>query len=354
MLLLLNLPVSVIRDQLACLPDKQAGCRGKCITGGRAHGCIDPPPVPGQCSFPRARAAHLCGLWQKCAAVNCHKSNLHCQARGHAYTLAHSFGDVEVFVPVPAPDKQNQSSALLQGAHIQGSLFQGAACHGRLRRDTSVAYAGSVQVLNCSSANSGMCTLTSAPPLVVQHAEKRLRQLTHERKRLLEVDAQLLFTPVATADPLVAPEVPEDLFSEQLAYERAHAKHYFLADSQYIYRTFFKSKRKGFFIEAGGLNGASDGSNSLFFERYLHWRGLMVEASPLNFALLYTRRPLAYRLEAALASEQQILRFSGHGCCGKINSAGDGYQVHAMPIGPILQAMGIKRVDFWSLDVSLH
>ena len=37
-----------------------------------------------------------------------------------------------------------------------------------------------------------------------------------------------------------------DLFSEQHAYELKHAKHYFLADSQYIYKQFFKRKKGGF------------------------------------------------------------------------------------------------------------
>jgi len=38
-------------------------------------------------------------------------------------------------------------------------------------------------------------------------------------------------------------------------------------------------KRKGFFIEAGANDGVAQ-SNSLYFERYLGWRGLLVEAIP--------------------------------------------------------------------------
>jgi len=295
------------------------------------HGCLEPAPVPGQCSFPRNRAVHLCSKWARCMVVNCGSDRLDCQARGSSHILLPSFNDAEAFLPVR--DEPNKT------------------CTARLGRKASApVYAGPVSMLNCSSMG---CTLLAAPTTHVQRADKRLRVLQHQRQ-LIEANLDLMplmYSPVTEAPP---PILLADLaapLGEQRAYEHAFAKHYFLADAQYIYNHFFPTKRNGFFIEVGGLNGAADGSNSFFFERYMGWRGLMVEASPINFAKLFTRRPLAFRLEAALGPHYQTLQFSGDGCCGKVMSNNEGYQVRSIPIGFVLKAMGIQRVDFWSLDV---
>ncbi len=214
-------------------------------------------------------------------------------------------------------------------------------------------YAGGVQTISCSSSE---CTLGPAPQRRLQQAERRLHRLSLGRV-LVEADPKtplLLYAPVkaVSASSAVSPDVSAPAH-ERSAYEAAFVHHYFLADAQHIHRTYFPLKRDGFFIEVGGLSGAADGSNSLFFERYLGWRGLMVEASPFNFANLFTRRPLAWRLEAALGANTTTLSFSGHGCCGKVigGSGGDSYRVRAVPIGQVLKAMGVSRVDFWSLDV---
>jgi len=325
-----------VLPDLSCMPAQKAGCKGPCITGGKFHGCIEPPPIPGQCSFPRQQAVHLCSLWRRCAAVNCASHRLDCQARGEDHQVLHSFGDAEVFIPRHSVLTNNISSAM---------------CYARLRRKATVPrHSGNVQMLRCSS--DGRCSVATASQHAVRSAERRLRQ--HARQRHVsdaDPKIQLLFAPIE------APEIAKHvdlvpLHGEQLAFEAKYDHHYFMADCMYIRKQFFPTKRNGFFIEVGGLNGAADGSNSFFFERFLNWRGLMVEASPLNFAGLFTRRPLAYRLETALGAKPQTLRFSGHGCCGKVAGGAHSYSVQVLPIGPILQAMGVNCVDFWSLDVS--
>jgi len=204
-----------------------------------------------------------------------------------------------------------------------------------------------VQALSCSS---GWCGLTAAPQETVREAEKRLRQHTLQR-RLIKSDPYplLLFAPIEAS---IKNPGTEPLPGESIAFKSAYQHHYFMADGLYIHRQFFPAKRDGFFIEVGGLDGAADGSNSFFYERYLNWRGLMIEASPFNFANLFMRRPLAYRLEAALGAQPQTLRFAGHGCCGKVVNGDDSYRVQTVPIGQVLRAMAVQRVDFWSLDVS--
>jgi hypothetical protein len=44
-------------------------------------------------------------------------------------------------------------------------------------------------------------------------------------------------------------------------------------------------KTGGFFIECGALDGET-GSNTLYLERFLGWRGLLVEANPSNVEML--------------------------------------------------------------------
>ncbi|EOD17996.1 hypothetical protein EMIHUDRAFT_196010 [Emiliania huxleyi CCMP1516] len=339
----LLLSASIVEDtDVACIPAHKADCVGRCLTGGKQRGCMDPPPVPGQCSFPRKQAVDLCARWPRCSAVNCAASRLDCQARGYGHSTLLSFGDADLFMP------RRAASALA------AQNLSSVVCTARLLREPKASvYAGGVQALSCSSLE---CTLAPAPQRRLQQAEQRLRRLSL-RKVLVEADPDaplLLYAPVAAASAsvVVAPDVSAPAH-ERTVYESDFAKHYFLADAHHIYRTYFAQKRDGFFIEVGGLNGAADGSNSLFFERHLGWRGLMVEASPLNFAGLFTRRPLAWRLEAALGASTQTLSFSGHGCCGKVigGAGGDSYRVRAVPIGRVLKAMGVARVDFWSLDV---
>lgn len=78
---------------------------------------------------------------------------------------------------------------------------------------------------------------------------------------------------------------------ERNAYHRRFDTDYFVADAMYVYNRFFaKSTRRGFFVESGALDGSVYGSNSYYFERYLGWNGLLVEASSRNFDRLRIRR----------------------------------------------------------------
>lgn len=331
-MLIMLAAASLQTDYIHCLPAQKADCSGMCLTGRRHHGCIEPPPVPGQCSFPRKDAVALCSRWQRCAAVNCATSRQDCQARGSNHKLLPSFGDAEVFIPATETNFSR-------------------VCHARLRRELKISrYASDVRSLHCSAL--GHCNLRNATQELVRGEGRRLHRLS-QQSRVVEAYIQsppLLYFPVVTPHPVVAPDA-KPIPNEEAAYRSTYASHYFLADAQYVFAKFFPFKTDGFFIEVGGLNGAADGSNSWFFERYRNWRGLMAEASPLNFARLFTRRPFAYRLEAALGPAFATLEFSGHGCCGKVAGGSESYHVRSMPIGAVLRAMGIQHVDFWSLDV---
>ena len=52
---------------------------------------------------------------------------------------------------------------------------------------------------------------------------------------------------------------------------------------------FFKNLKNGFFVEIGAYDGIK-GSNCFFFEKFMNWKGIAVEASPLNFKKLTQNR----------------------------------------------------------------
>jgi FkbM family methyltransferase len=58
---------------------------------------------------------------------------------------------------------------------------------------------------------------------------------------------------------------------------------------RYLQQHFFENKRDGVFVDVGAFDGIA-GSNTLFFEKFMGWRGLCIEADPLQFARLKTFR----------------------------------------------------------------
>jgi hypothetical protein len=56
-------------------------------------------------------------------------------------------------------------------------------------------------------------------------------------------------------------------------------------------------------VECGALDGETR-SNTLRFERYLNWSGLLVEADPLNFAKMETKKRKAYLSPSCLSTKR--------------------------------------------------
>ena len=56
-----------------------------------------------------------------------------------------------------------------------------------------------------------------------------------------------------------------------------------------IKKTFFDSKKKGFFVEIGAFDGIN-GSNCYHFERFLNWDGVAIEPSEIQFEKLKKNR----------------------------------------------------------------
>ena len=49
-----------------------------------------------------------------------------------------------------------------------------------------------------------------------------------------------------------------------------------------MFELFGRKKRDGFFVEAGAHNGV-EASNTLYFEKKMGWKGLLVEPNPDTF-----------------------------------------------------------------------
>ncbi len=230
--------------------------------------------------------------------------------------------------------------------------------------------------LTCSLHSDGACipTVTNQFQDLVAEARERLHEI--KRRQVMTLDPKfvpplILYAPAART--IWRSNEPRTL-DEYLNKYRSDA---WLAPVIRVHETFFAQTpvQQGFVLEAGGLDGNVAGSNSYLFERFLGWKGLMVEANQLNFATLLATRPGIYRAETALCPTSGNLSFMSAGCCASVAGKvaphrgkglkdgkwGDShveprssneYKVRCTPIGPLLRAMGVPRVDFFSLDVS--
>ncbi|XP_065351451.1 uncharacterized protein LOC135946904 [Cloeon dipterum] len=115
----------------------------------------------------------------------------------------------------------------------------------------------------------------------------------------------------------------------------------------------------GFFIECGALDGETR-SNSLYFERFLDWKGLLVEADPLNIQEVVQKRRKAWLAPTCLSLKRkpQLVKYMQARNIGRIlgtkehdNFKGSLTDLLCIPITTLLLALDKKRVDYFSLDV---
>lgn len=76
----------------------------------------------------------------------------------------------------------------------------------------------------------------------------------------------------------------------------------------FIYHTFiiyshFLIKEHGFFMESGAHDG-EDLSNTLFFERFRQWTGLLIEPQPQFYKKLKMKNRKSYTLNACICANQ--------------------------------------------------
>lgn len=137
-----------------------------------------------------------------------------------------------------------------------------------------------------------------------------------------------------------------------------------------------KNKSQGFFVESGAYDGVTY-SNSLYFESTLRWNGLLIEANPtlhtkilnsshrtcsvINSCLSPTSHPtrLQFRLAGPIGglvghiSSAHSNRISNEIQAGEpwmTDGGGRDTFVNCWPLHSLLRYMGVRHVDYWSLD----
>ena len=137
-----------------------------------------------------------------------------------------------------------------------------------------------------------------------------------------------------------------------------------------ILKHFFSQPLKcgGTFVEMGALDGLKL-SISLFFERHLSWKGLLIEPNPENYKLVLTNRPNTTSFGVAASDcPGGKINFTGQRGIGHLIDAEKNnffksrsmtkssrnqpvIQVPCLPLGPLLKRAGLEEIDLFVLDV---
>jgi len=134
----------------------------------------------------------------------------------------------------------------------------------------------------------------------------------------------------------------------------------------------FNGKKKGFFIEAGALDGERL-SNTLVFELRHQWTGLLVEANPFIYLQLLEKKRKVHSVNVCLSTQKSPMNvkfevMEGPGISGMLDKDGNSARslgnskfknapvatvvdVLCLPLFTLLAAMDFPTVDFFSLDV---
>ena len=153
------------------------------------------------------------------------------------------------------------------------------------------------------------------------------------------------------------------MFIPECLLEKPYTFHSQGGEDFIVFKHFFSQplKCKGTFVEMGAFNGL-DLSISLFFEKHLNWKGLLIEANPVNYELVLKNRPNTTSFGAAAGDcPGGAINFTGDSAIGhlvdeKMNSflkAGNKpmMQVPCLPLGSLLKQAGLQEIDYFILDV---
>jgi len=120
----------------------------------------------------------------------------------------------------------------------------------------------------------------------------------------------------------------------------------------------------GTFLELGANDGLA--SNTIFLEQCLGWRGVLIEGQPETYKMLRRNRPRSLALGTAVCPQHGFVNFTQHAgsAVAGITSLMGGSHLRrwrigakaqvAVPCGPLgdwLKLLGVRHIDFFSLDV---
>lgn len=140
----------------------------------------------------------------------------------------------------------------------------------------------------------------------------------------------------------------------------------------FIYRNFINQNNNGIFVEIGAFDGINH-SNTKFFEDYLGFTGMLVEANPMLYNLCKINRPNCICHNFAISNDKGELNFSVplssseyndapikemggltdtlvENCFG-INTKYDNFSVTGIPFYSILNTTIYNYIDIFFIDV---
>jgi len=143
-----------------------------------------------------------------------------------------------------------------------------------------------------------------------------------------------------------------------------------VGQDQFLFEYFFRGKRDGIFVDIGAYDGEKF-SNSLFFERFMGWRGLCVEPLASAFAKLSTTRKaiceqvcvadfegLANFVEADAGIDEKMLSGLSAGFdprhVERLRRVASNTITHKVPVtklSSLLEKHSLFNVDYCSIDV---
>ncbi|XP_071557039.1 LOW QUALITY PROTEIN: uncharacterized protein [Temnothorax nylanderi] len=137
-----------------------------------------------------------------------------------------------------------------------------------------------------------------------------------------------------------------------------------------VIREIFNDTKNGFFIECGAYDGEMR-SNTLFLERFNGWSGLLIEADPINFTKMLQKNRKAYLSPTCLSVTKSptVASFLMARNIGRLHEpenttenapaentldvayTGEHIRVQCLPLTLYIAALGVKTVDYFSLDI---
>lgn len=136
-------------------------------------------------------------------------------------------------------------------------------------------------------------------------------------------------------------------------------------EDQYAAEFFFHNKKHGTYLEMGGYDGLTF-TNTLYLNKALGWRGMLIEASPQQYYRMIGNRKHDIGLLVAACDTYQDVHFVDTGTtAGIVEFMSDSFKsewhknmdqsqlqmIPCMPLSSILAKFGVHQLDFWSLDV---
>ncbi|XP_037800757.1 uncharacterized protein LOC119595720 [Penaeus monodon] len=186
---------------------------------------------------------------------------------------------------------------------------------------------------------------------------KDSKQGENERAATSELRVPEEFPFLSAQDPVLLEYVKQRLIQPPAVGDynlsKPDGKHFSQYSQSQVASKLLEGLDKGFFLEAGALDG-EDKSNSLYFERERSWTGLLVEPDPSLYKTLVSKKRKAFSINAAfsLSNASDMVTFLPRRGLGRLAPGSTkGIPVKTVPIATMLQALGVTQIDYFSLDI---